>query len=58
MSLSQSATSQWGLGFHTLRGGIDQEISVFVPGLLELKNCGRMSNAGMTIYLPRGVLAL
>ena len=36
MSLSQLATSQLGWGFHTLRGGIDPGICVFVPGLLEL----------------------
>ena len=31
MSLIQSATSQWGWGFHTLRGGIDPEDLLFRP---------------------------
>ena len=33
---SQSAISQWGWGFHTVRGGMDPGITVFVPGVLEL----------------------
>ena len=31
MSLSQSAITQWGWGFHTLRGGIDQGDLRFRP---------------------------
>ena len=33
---SQPATGQWGWGFHTVRGGFDKGITVFVPRLLEL----------------------
>ena len=33
---SQSATSQWGWGFHTVRGGIDPEYHRFDPTLLYL----------------------
>ena len=47
MSFSQSATSQWGWGFHTLGGGID-------PKDLRL----RISSPEMENYPPRGVLAL
>ena len=32
----QSATSKWGWGFHTVRGGITRGISASVPRLLEL----------------------
>ena len=32
---------RWEWGFHTVRGGINWGITVFVPGLLELKKCGR-----------------
>ena len=39
MSPSQSATSQLGWDFHTLRGSIDLGICVFIPGLLELIRC-------------------
>ena len=35
-NFSQSAISRWGWGFHTVRGGIDPGITVFVPGVLEL----------------------
>ena len=33
---SQSAISQWGWGFHNVRGGVDLGELIFVPGLSEL----------------------
>ena len=39
MSPSQSATSQWGCGFYTVRGGIDQGDLRFRPwvvGVVEI----------------------
>ena len=36
MSSSQSAISQWGWGFHTVRSAIDPWELISVPGLLEL----------------------
>ena len=33
---SQSAISQWGWGFHTVRGSIDRGTTVFLHGVLEL----------------------
>ena len=36
MSLIQSATSQWGWGFHTLRGGIDPGNLRFRPQVVEV----------------------
>ena len=41
MSVIQSATSQWGWGFHTLRSGIDPGDPRFRPwvvGVLEIWN--------------------
>ena len=35
-SPSQSSIGPWGWGFHTIRGGFDPGITVFVPGLSEL----------------------
>ena len=39
MSSSQSAITQWGRGFHTVRGGIDPENLFFRPrvvGVVEI----------------------
>ena len=58
MSLSQSATSQWGCGFHTLRVVLTRGISVFVPGFSALHMYGRTSDPGMVAYPQRCALAL
>ena len=53
MSLSQSATSQLGWGFHNLWGGIDPGDLRFRPwgvGVLEIRN---IANPGMRPYPPR-----
>ena len=47
MSLSQSATSQWGWSFHTVRGGID-------PGDHRFRRRVCRSCKGMKGYLVRG----
>ena len=44
MSLIQSATTQWGWGFQTLRGGIDQGDLRFLPrvvGVVEISKAFR-----------------
>ena len=41
-----------------MRFAVDPETTAFVPGLLELKMCGEISDPGMKRYLPRVVLAL
>ena len=46
MSPTQSATSQWGWGFHTMRGGIDPEGFRFRPRLVSCRD--------MEGYLIRG----
>ena len=58
MSPSQSANHPVGLGFHTLRGGINPGDLRFVPGLLDFYMYGRISYAGMGNYPPWGALAL
>ena len=50
---SQSAIGQWGWGFHTVRGGFDPEITVFVPALSELQMYGEIAEQGMGTYPPR-----
>ena len=37
MNLSQSATSQWGLGFHALRGGFDPGDLCFYRRVVEVR---------------------
>ena len=53
MSPSQSAVTQRGWGFHTLRGGIDPGICVFDPMLLKLYRYGNISGPGRGTYPPR-----
>ena len=56
--LNQSAIGQWDWGLHTVRGGFDPGITVFVPRLSELLRYRRISNPGIETYPPRGALAL
>ena len=37
--LHETATKEWGWGFHTVRGGIDPGISVFAPRMSEVRVC-------------------
>ena len=39
-----------------MRGGIEQGITVFVPGFFYLKMHGRVSDPGMRLYAPRMAL--
>ena len=57
MSPSKSAITQWGWGFHTVRGGIDPSDLCFCTGVIELKRYGSISRPGMcgvTVTLTRG----
>ena len=58
MSPSQSAITQWGWCFHTLRGGIDPgdlHVRLRVVGVV---NVWKDYNAGMRTYPHRGALTL
>ena len=58
MSLGQSATSQLGWGFHTLRGGIDPGDMRLCPWVVVVVDVCKFYNAGMETYPPRDALAL
>ena len=51
MSLIQSATSQWGWGFHTQRSGIDPGDLRFRSRVVVVVGCGRTCDPGMRTYL-------
>ena len=51
--LSLSATSQSGSHFYTVQGGVDPEITIFVPGSLEVYMYGRTYDPGKGPYHPR-----
>ena len=53
MSLSQSATSQLGWGFHTLRGGIDPGDLRFRPRVVGVVEIWNGFEPGMGNYPPR-----
>ena len=54
------ASSQWGWGFHTVRGGIDPGDHHFRPRFVELYIYihGKIHDAGTDPYPPRAALAL
>ena len=52
-SPSQSAIGRRGWGFHTVRGGFDRGITVFVPALSELQMNGGIAEPGMGTCPPR-----
>jgi len=45
--------TRWSWGFHNARGRMNQEISVFAAGLLELSRYGKPSYPEMRPYPPR-----
>ena len=53
MSPSQSAITQWGWGFHTLRGGIDPGDLRFRPRVVEVVDRWKGLLPGMGTYPPR-----
>ena len=52
MSPSKSAITQWGWGFHTVRGGIDPSDLCFCTGVIELKRYGGISHPEISPYPP------
>ena len=53
MSPSQSAITQWGWGFHTLRGGIDPGDVSFRPRVVGDVEIWKSFEPGMGINPPR-----
>ena len=51
------ASSQWGWGFHIVRGGMDPGVHNFRPRFVGLYIYGRIHDAGMEPYLPRAAIA-
>ena len=52
MNPSQSIITQWGWGFHTLRGGIDPGDRCVRPRIVGVKRDGGSSQPGMKFILP------
>ena len=44
LRLHETATNEWGWGFHTVRGGIDPGDHRFRPLMLEVQGCCRISH--------------
>ena len=58
MGSSQTAITQWGWAFHTLRGGIDPGDLRFRRGVVGVVDTWKDSDPEMGVYPPRSTLAL